>query len=92
MRFLVILFYVFVALVLLVFAARNWTDVTLVLWRDLRMDIKLPFLVLLVGLLAWLPTWLVFRGRLWRARRHIAQLEHPIANAPAPVAQIREDA
>ena len=92
MRFLITLFYVFVGLVLLVFAGRNWNDVTLVLWGDLRLDIKLPLLVLLIMLLTWLPTWLLLRGRLWRAKRHIAQLEQPIANAPAPAATTEEPA
>ena len=91
MRFLVTLFYLFVGLVLLLFAARNWNDVTLVLWNALRLDIKLPLLVVLTIFLTWLPTWLVMRGRLWRAKRHIAQLEHPITNAPAP-APAPEDA
>ena len=92
MRFLIILFYVFVALVVLVFAARNWTDVTLVLWRDLRLDMKLPLLVLFVAFVTWLSTWLLYRGRMWRARRHIAQLEHPIVNAPAPTDTVAEEA
>lgn len=84
MRFLVSLFYTFIALVLLLFAGRNWGDVTLVLWGDLRLDIKLPLLVAIVAFLTWLATWSAMQGRLWRARRHIAQLERPIENAPAP--------
>ena len=66
MRFLITLFYVFVGLVLLLFAGRNWNDVTLVLWNELRLDIKLPLLVLLIVLFTWLPTWLVMRARLTR--------------------------
>lgn len=92
MRFLVTLSYIFVMLVLLVFAGRNWNDVTLVLWRDLRLDIKLPLLVLIVAFLTWLATWGTMRSRLWRARRHIAQLERPIANAPAPAQGVETDA
>ena len=84
MRFLLILFWTFVAFVLLLFAARNWTDVTVVLWGDLRLDIKLPLLIGLTILLTWLWTWIPLRGRLWRARREIAQIRQPIINAPAP--------
>ena len=92
MRFLVTLSYIFIALVMLVFAGRNWNDVTLVLWRDLRLDIKLPLLVMVVAVATWLTTWASMRGRLWKARRHIAQLERPIANAPAPASETGEEA
>lgn len=69
MQFLRTLLWVLIAVVLSIFAAANWTDVTVSLWGGLLVTIKLPFLLLLAFLAGWLPTWLVMRGLLWRARR-----------------------
>jgi len=94
MRFLLTLFWTFVALVLLLFAGRNWHDVTLALWGAIELDIKLPILILLAFLIGMVPTWLRMRGKLWRARHRIAQLERPIQNPPAAIApeeQVAED-
>ena len=69
MQFLRTLLWVLIAVVLSIFAAANWTDVTISLWGGLLVTIKLPFLLLLAFVAGWLPTWLIMRGRLWRARR-----------------------
>lgn len=69
MQFLKTLLWVLIAATLSIFAAANWNDVTISLWGGLLVTIKLPFLLLLAVLAGWLPTWLVMRGRLWRARR-----------------------
>lgn len=83
MRFLKTLFWVLVAVVVALFAARNWTDVTLHLWGDIEADIKIPLLLLVFFLLGFLPTWLVMRTRVWSHRRRIDALERMRAAPPA---------
>ena len=77
MRFLKTLFWIIVAALVTLFAARNWRDVTIDLWSNLQADIKLPILLAVVFILGLFPTWLVFRAKLWRAtnRANVAQRE-----------------
>lgn len=83
MPFLKILFWILVVFLAIIFAVANWGDVTLVLWGELQVSIKLPFLLLLVGLSVWLPTWLAMRGKLWRMERRLA-VESLTRSAPPP--------
>lgn len=71
MQFLKTLFWVLIAVVVVLFASRNWSDVTLSLWGDIQADIKIPILLLIIFLIGWLPTWLIMRAKLWSARRRI---------------------
>jgi uncharacterized integral membrane protein len=71
MQFLKTLFWVLLAVVLALFASRNWSDATLNLWGDIQADIKLPILLLVAFLLGWLPTWLILRARIWSLNRRI---------------------
>jgi lipopolysaccharide assembly protein A len=75
MQFLKTLFWVLIAVIVALFANRNWSDVTLNLWGDIQADIKVPALLLVVFLLGFLPTWLVMRARLWSCRRRLEALE-----------------
>lgn len=87
MQFLKTLFWVLVAVVVVLFAARNWTPVTLNLWGDIQADIKIPILLLVFFLLGFLPTYLVMRTRLWTHRRKLDSFERSRASsgaAPAP--------
>ena len=87
MRFLSTLFWVLLAVVVALFASRNWNSVTLNLWGDIQADVKIPILVLIAFLLGFLPTWLVMRARVWSFRRRLEGLERPRAPAepePAP--------
>ena len=45
MQFLKTLLWVLVAVVVALFASRNWGPVTLALWGDIQADIKLPALL-----------------------------------------------
>jgi uncharacterized integral membrane protein len=83
MHFLKTLFWVLVAVVVVLFASRNWSDVTLSLWGDIQADIKIPILLLIVFLIGWLPTWLIMRARLWSARRRIEAHERTRASSIA---------
>ena len=88
MQFLKTLFWVLLAVVLVLFGTRNWTDATLNLWGDIQADIKLPILIGIVFLIGWLPTYLVHRARLWRVKSRLDSFERQQAAArvidPAP--------
>jgi uncharacterized integral membrane protein len=88
MQFLKTLFWVLVAVIVALFASRNWADVTLSLWGDIQADIKIPLLLLIVFLIGFLPTWLIQRTRIWSLNRRIEALDRsrvaPPPNEPAP--------
>ena len=92
MNFLKTLFWALIAVLVALFASRNWTDVTLSLWGEIQADIKIPVLLLFVFLIGFLPTWLVMRARLWTCRRRIDALERtsapPTSGAPAQEAPV----
>lgn len=71
MQFLKTLFWVILAIVLVLFARANWTQVTINLWGGLLADVKLPVLVLAAFLLGFLPTFLIYRSRLWAMKRRL---------------------
>ena len=83
MRFLVTLLWMLLAVVVALFAARNWQDVTVALWGAIELDIKLPLLMLLLVLAGAIPTWLTMRARNWRAARNVPRAVPPVAPAPA---------
>lgn len=86
MHFLKTLFWVLVAVIVVLFATRNWTPVTLNLWGDIQADVKIPILLLIAFLLGFLPTWLLMRTRIWSYRRRLEALERsraPPFSAPA---------
>lgn len=84
MNFLRTLFWVVVALLLAIFAAANWHDVSINLWADLQAEVKLPFLLLVVFLIGFLPPFLVLRGRIWTLRRKLALADRPVVAPPPP--------
>lgn len=92
MRFLKTLFWVLAAVVVVLFATRNWTNVTLNLWGDIQADIKIPLLLLIFFLLGFLPTWLTMRTRLWSLRRRLEPLERTRVSTVSPAAMDDEAA
>lgn len=84
MQFLKTLFWVLIAVIVVLFGSRNWSDVSLNLWGDIQADIKLPVLLLIVFLIGFLPTWLIMRARIWSLRRRIDAMERSrVAALPA---------
>ena len=77
MNFLRTLFWVVLAVSLAIFSTRNWSNVTLNLWGSIQADVKLPFLLLLMFLIGFLPTYLYMRGRVWGLKRKLALAERP---------------
>ena len=91
MQFLKTLFWVLLAVVLVLFGTRTWADVTLNLWGDIQADIKIPLLLLIAFLLGLLPTWLVMRARMWSMNRRIDALERHQAVPVAEPGSIPEE-
>ena len=86
MQFLRTLFWVAVAVALVLFATANWHAATLKLWGGLQADVKLPVLILAAFLLGFLPTFLLYRARMWSMRRRVEAMDRQLAaiqQAPA---------
>lgn len=79
MRFLKTLAWIVVAVLVTLFAARNWRDVTIDLWGNLQADVKIPVLLVIAFLIGWLPTMLIYRARLWRVNNRVAAAPHRTA-------------
>jgi len=86
MQFLKTLFWVALAVAIVLFATVNWHAVTINLWGGLEADVKLPVLALGMFLLGFLPTWLFYRARLWNVRRRMEALERQVAAVQMPPA------
>ena len=88
MQFLKTLFWVLLAVIVALFATRNWADVTLNLWGDIQADIKLPVLLLFAFLLGLVPIWLLMRTRMWALNRRLDAIErNRVAGLPAAAAE-----
>lgn len=85
MQFLRTTFWVAIAVILAIVASHNWRDVTLDLWGNIQVDIKMPVLLILVFLVGFLPPFLILRARLWQVRRRLESLDRAHA-APSPAA------
>jgi putative membrane protein len=92
MHFLKTLFWVLVAVIVVLFASRNWNVVTLNLWGDIQADIKIPVLLLIIFLFGFCPTWLVMRTRLWSYRRRLEAVERTRTPIPVPTPTEEEPA
>ena len=82
MRFLSTLFWVLLAVIVVLFASRNWNDVTLNLWGDIQADVKVPVLLFMVFLVGFLPPWMIMRARVWSHRRRLEALERQRSATP----------
>lgn len=90
MRFLSTLFWVLLAVIVVLFGTRNWNDVTLNLWGDIQAEVKIPVLILIVFLIGFLPTWLVMRARIWSFRRRMEAFERQRVSVPQEPVQEHE--
>jgi uncharacterized integral membrane protein len=75
MQFLKTLFWVALAVILVLFAHANWQPATLNLWGGLQADVKLPLLILASFLLGFAPMLIVHRARMWTVKRRLDALE-----------------
>lgn len=88
MRFLKTLIWVTIIIGLVVFATNNWAPVSVSLWGGLRLDTKLPALVIVAFLLGFLPLYILHRTQVWRMKRRILTLEgrQRAVASPTPMA------
>jgi uncharacterized integral membrane protein len=88
MRFLSTLFWVLLAVIVVLFASRNWNDVTLNLWGDIQADVKIPVLLFMTFLAGFLPPWLIMRAKVWSHRRRLEAIErqHSVTPPEQPMA------
>ena len=98
MQFLKTLFWVALAVILVLFASVNWTPVTIKLWGGLEADVKLPALVVFSFLLGFLPMLIVHNARMWTLKRRLdaherqaAAMAHLAPAAPATPPPSPED-
>lgn len=75
MHFLKTLFWVVLAVVVVLFSSANWMPVTLNLWGGLEADVKLPVLIFVAFLLGFVPTFAYYRTRLWTLHRRLGNYE-----------------
>jgi uncharacterized integral membrane protein len=84
MQFVKIVLWVLIAVLVTLFATRNWSNATLNLWGDIQADIKIPVLLLIAFLVGLLPTWLILRARIWSLNRRIEALDRNRAASTPP--------
>ena len=87
MRFLKMLIWVTIIVGLVVFATNNWQPVSLHLWGGLRLDTKLPALVMVAFLLGFLPVYILHLTQVWQMKRRIHVLESNQRSMSAPPQQ-----
>ncbi len=85
MQFLKTLFWVVLAVVMVLFARDNWHVVEVNLWAGLVADIKLPILVLFAYLVGLVPTMIVYRARIWSLKRRLDTQGGHTNAGPEPV-------
>lgn len=84
MQFIKTLFWVILAVILVVFSANNWSPTSVLIWENIRIDTKLPVLVVGAFLLGFVPLWLIHRASKWRLSRRVKTLEAAARPTPAP--------
>lgn len=89
MPFLRILFWCLLAFFAAVFTLGNWTSVPIRLWGGMIAETNLPLLLLIVFLVALLPTLVVQHIARWRLRQRLAAAERQLAELRAlPIAAV----
>ena len=87
MQFLKTLLWVTLIVGLTVFAINNWVPVSVSLWGGLRLDTKLPALVIAAFVLGFFPLYIFHVTTAWRMKRRIMSLEgnqRTVAYTPPP--------
>lgn len=85
MQFLKTLFWVALAVLVVLFSTANWSAVPVRLWGGLIVDIKLPVLIGGAFLLGLLPMFALHKARVWSLRRRLDTYERQVVTAPVPV-------
>lgn len=85
MRIVTLIFYFLFGALLAWFAARNWDFVTLKLWGDYELAIRLPVLLLLMFLAGALPLAILRYASRWRWSRRVQKLERALGDTQPAV-------
>jgi putative membrane protein len=88
MQFLKTLFWVVLAVILVLWARANWSTVPLKLWGGLVADVKLPVLIFAAFLIGFLPTLILYRTRLWSLKRRLEPVTTSSVPAPTPATPV----
>ena len=84
MQFLKTLFWIVLTVIAVAFAFKNWNSVELLLRGNIVVEVKLPALFIIVFLIGFLPTFVIYRARVWSLRRRLdTQVNAHVANRPA---------
>lgn len=83
MQFLRTIFWVVVAVLIVVFSISNWTEVDINVWTDVVLVTKLPVAIFVAFLLGLVPYFLLHRATKWSLQRRLAQLERQLAETRA---------
>ena len=80
MNFLRTLFVIILVVLVMIFAFRNWTEVSVSLWGGLLLFTKLPVLLLIAFLLGFVPMAIIHRTAKWRWKRRLETHERSLAD------------
>lgn len=75
--------WVFLTIVLVVFAMANWIPVTVRIWPGQDLETKLPMLIFIAFLLGSIPTWIALRATRWTLNRRLDNSERQLADLRA---------
>ena len=90
MQFLKILFWCLLAFAAALFTYGNWTSIPIRLWSGMEALVRLPFLLLVMFLIGFVPTHLYHHAVRWRLRQRLTTCERELVDLrarplPAPV-------
>ncbi len=80
MQFLKTIFWVALAVIVVIFSSNNWIDIKVSLWANMVWQTKLPVPLLMAFLIGLLPTLLLYRTSRWQLRRKLDLTEKALAS------------
>jgi uncharacterized integral membrane protein len=83
MQFLKTIFWVIIAVILVVFSISNWTSITITLWSGLLLQTYLPVAIFVAFLFGFFPYFLLHRATRWTLHRKLTQVERQLAETRA---------
>jgi uncharacterized integral membrane protein len=90
MQFLKTLFWIFLTVIAVAFAFKNWTSAEVLLWGNIVVEVKLPILLFAAFLLGLVPMFILHRATRWRLRRRLEHAQRALGDttvveaAPVP--------
>lgn len=90
MKFLQILFWVIILVLIIIFSVNNWTPITISIWGGVLVDTKLPVLIVGSFLIGFLPLYILHRIMKWRLNRKIINAGNAPRNKPLSVNDMKQ--